>query len=164
MEKCTLLTQRTLTASCLEAIPVDSQIMYYIYHTENKISHFHGAWWKYLGNTVVCYSREERIVWEEKEKGREERKGKEGRKKGKERKPLSFVRWFTMPGIDDSGPGILLVKWDFSTSAWAGAALCATGWWTASLASTPWMTHTNSHPTPAVGTITNFLDTALCSL
>lgn len=78
------LIDSTYLNSCLEAIPVDSQIMYYIYHIENKISHFHGAWWKYLSNTVVCYSREERIVWEEKEKRREERKG--GKKKEKKRK------------------------------------------------------------------------------
>lgn len=78
------------------------------------------------------YSREERTVWEKKEKRREERKGR----RKKKRKLPSFVRRFSTPGINYSDPDTRLVKQDFSTSAWAGAALRTTGWWTAPLAST----------------------------
>lgn len=48
----------TYSNSCFEVIPVGSQIMYYIYNTSNKIPHFHGKWWKYLDNTIVCYASE----------------------------------------------------------------------------------------------------------
>lgn len=44
--------------SCFEVVPVGSQIMYYISNTSNKIPHFHGEWWKYLDNTIVCYANE----------------------------------------------------------------------------------------------------------
>lgn len=46
----------TCCNSCFEAIPVGSQIMYYIYNDANKISHFHGKWWKYL-DTMECHSK-----------------------------------------------------------------------------------------------------------
>lgn len=78
----------TYSNSCFEVIPVGSQIMYYIYNTSNKIPYFHGKWWKYLDNTMVCYARETET----------------GRKligKEKQSKPQSFVRWLTMSEGND---------------------------------------------------------------
>lgn len=49
----------TYSNSGYKAISIDSQIMYSIYNTSNKISHFHGKWWIYLDNSTVCYAKRE---------------------------------------------------------------------------------------------------------
>lgn len=82
----------THSNSCFEVIPVGSQIMYYIYNTSNKIPYFHGKWWKYLDNTMVCYARET-----DRDRDRERKLIR----KAKQSKPQSFVRWLTMSESND---------------------------------------------------------------
>lgn len=81
--------------SCFEAIPVGLQITYYIYNISNKISHFHGKWWKCPNNTICTLPERQtetdggggrkRIVMgrkEKKQKKKKKRKRKEKRKDG----------------------------------------------------------------------------------
>lgn len=95
--------------SCFEAIPVGLQITYYIYNISNKISHFHGKWWKCPNNTICTLPErqtetdgggggERELLWGEKKKSRKRRKKGKEKKKEKTGKLPSLIRWLTMPG------------------------------------------------------------------
>lgn len=81
--------------SCFEAIPVGLQITYYIYNISNKISHFHGKWWKCPNNTICTLPErqtetdggggEKENCYGEKRKKAEKEEKKEKKRKKKRR-------------------------------------------------------------------------------